>query len=301
MRRLPPLNALRFFEAAARHSSFLRAAKELHVTASAISHQIRALEEFVGIPLFHRDGRQVLLTQEGETYLQAVREGLALLAAATDRIVAPLSGGVLTLSVAPSFATPWLVPRLAGFQIKHPDLEVRLISSLDLVDFSKSDVDAAIRYGTGGWPGLRSHRLFSEELIPVASPAFRNRHKRLRTPADLAQVTLLHVLPRLGQWRMWFAAAGVVGVDAEKGPKFQTTPLALEAALAGHGVAIADRGLIAEYLRSSRLVALFELPLPSERAYYLVYPEGRSGNPAIDAFREWLLAEIKQPPFDQGA
>jgi LysR family glycine cleavage system transcriptional activator len=169
MRRLPPLNALRFFEAAARHSSFLHAAKELHVTASAISHQIRTLEEFVGTPLFRRDGRQVLLTHEGENYLQAVREGLALLAAATDRLVAPRSSGILTLSVAPAFATPWLVPRLAAFQLKHPDIEVRLISSLDLVDFSKSDVDAAIRYGAGRWPGLQSHRLFSDDLVPVAS------------------------------------------------------------------------------------------------------------------------------------
>jgi LysR family glycine cleavage system transcriptional activator len=296
MRRLPPLNALRFFEAAARHSSFLHAAKELHVTASAISHQIRTLEEFVGTPLFRRDGRQVLLTREGEIYLQAVREGLALLAAATDRLVAPRSSGILTLSVAPAFATPWLVPRLAAFQLKHPDIEVRLISSLDLVDFSKSDVDAAIRYGTGRWPGLQTHRLFSDDLVPVASPSFRKDPARLQTPTDLREVTLLHVLSRLGQWRMWFSAAGVNDVDAERGPKFHTTPLALDAAISGQGVAIADRGLIGEHLRAGRLITLVDLPLPSERAYYFVYPEKRANDSIVLAFRRWLLDEINRPP-----
>lgn len=294
-RRLPPLNTLRSFEAAARHASFLRAAKELNVTASAVSHQIRALERFLGVPLFRRDGRQVQLTREGANYLQGIREGLNLMAVATERIHAPRAGGVLTLSVAPSFARPWLAPRLAGFQFEHPELEVRLTTSLDLVDFAKSDVDVGVRYGAGRWRGLRSHRLFAEELIPVASPGLRVGRKRLRKPADLREATLLHVIPRLGQWRMWLKAAGVTDIDAERGPKFHTTPLALEAAIAGHGVAIADRGLIADHIKSGRLIAPFDIALPTEFAYYLVYPKGRENDPNVVTFREWLLAEAVRP------
>ncbi len=294
IRRLPPLNSLRSFEAAARHASFLRAARELHVTPSAISHQIRALEKFLGVELFRRDGRQVQLTREGENYLQAVREGLMLIAAATGRIGSSRPGGVLTLSVAPAFATPWLAPRLAGFQLQHPELEVRHSSSIELVDLRKSDVDAAVRYGAGRWPGLRSHRLFAEELIPVASPRLRLGRKRLRKPADLHEAPLLHVMSRLGEWRMWLSAAGVADVDVERGPKFHTTPLALEAAIAGNGVAIADRRLVADHLRGGRLVAPFDIVLPREFAYYLVYPQSRVGDPNIAVFREWLLGEIAE-------
>ncbi len=294
IRRLPPLNSLRSFEAAARHASFLRAARELNVTPSAISHQIRALEKFLGVALFHRDGRQVQLTREGEHYLQAVREGLTLIAAASGRIDRSRPGGVLTLSIAPAFATPWLAPRLAGFQLQHPELEVRHSSSMELVDFKKSDVDAAVRYGAGRWPGLRSHRLFAEALMPVASPRLRLGRKRLRKPADLREATLLHVMSRLGEWRMWLSAAGVTDVDAERGPKFHTTPLALEAAIAGHGVAIADRRLVADHLRGGRLVAPFDIVLPREFAYYLVYPQSRGSDPNIAVFREWLLVEAAE-------
>lgn len=291
IRRLPPLNTLRAFESAARHGSFLRAARELHVTPSAVSHQIRALEKFLGVALFRRDGRQVLLTREGETYLHSVREGLTLIAAATGRIANSRPGGVLTLSVAPSFANPWLAPRLADFQLRHPELEVRLSSTMDVVDFKKSDVDAAVRHGAGRWPGLATHRLFAEELIPVASPKLRVGRKSLKKPTDLRATTLLHVMNRLGEWRVWLTAAGVTHIDAEAGPKFHTTPLALESAIAGRGVAIADRRLVSDYLRSGKLVAPFDLVLPRVYAYYLVYPEARANDPNIAVFREWLLAE----------
>lgn len=294
IRRLPPLNSLLSFEAAARHASFLRAGRELHLTPSAISHQIRALEKFLGVELFRRDGRNVHVTSEGATYLQAVREGLTLIAAATQRVGSSAPGGVLTLSVAPAFAVPWLAPRLAGFQLRHPELEVRLSSSIELVDFRKSDVDAAVRYGAGRWPGLLSHRLFAEELVPVASPRLRVGRKRLRHAADLREATLLHVVSRLGEWRMWLSAAEIAHPDAEGGPKFHTTPLALEAAIAGHGVAIADRRLIAEHLREGRLVAPFDVVLPREFAYYLVYPQSGESDPNIAVFREWLLAEAAQ-------
>jgi LysR family glycine cleavage system transcriptional activator len=299
MRRLPPLSAVRAFEAAARQLSFNRAAEELHVTPSAISHQIRSLEEFLGIDLFRRDGRQLLLTDKGERYLAAVREALSLISAATEQVTAAKAAGVLTLSVAPGFATPWLVPRLAGFQLEHPAIEVRLDTALDLVDFARSDVDAAIRSGRGRWPGLRSHRLLADELVPVASPALRDG-KTWKQPEDLRDATLLHVLARMGQWRSWFNAVGVPGVDADRGPKFHTSPLALEAAMAGQGVAIADRRLVAEHLASGRLVVVFDITLPSDSAYYLVYPEERADNPRITVFRDWLLREVAASAGDRG-
>ncbi len=293
MRRLPPLNAIRMFEAAARRLNFQRAATELHVTPSAVSHQIRLLEKFLGVPLFRRQGRQVALTPRGESYLAVIHEALERISAATERLTSPGALRTLTASVAPAFASPWLIPRLAGFQLIHPDIEVRLISSLEFADFTASDVDAAVRYGLGRWPGLRSHRLFSEELVPVCAPALRKGAQALRRPADLRTATLLHVLSRLGQWRTWLTLAKVKGVEAEQGPKFQTTPLALEAAVAGQGVAIADRRLVEPYLTSRRLAVLFDVPLPSASAYYLVYPESRANDPRIEAFRDWLLEEVK--------
>lgn len=296
MRRLPPLNAIRMFEAAARYLNFNRAAGELHVTPSAVSHQIRLLEKFLGVKLFLRQSRQVALTPQGENYLAAIHEALERIGAATERATATGAAGPLTLSVAPAFASPWLVPRLAGFQLAHPDIEVRLISSLDLVDFTQSDVDVAVRYGLGHWLGLRSHRLFSEELVSLCSPGLRKGPPVLRRPADLRSATLLHVLSRMGQWRTWLALAGVKGIEAEQGPKFHTTPLALEAAVASQGVVIADRRLVTPYIESGRLVVLFDAPLPSESAYYLVYPEERAGNPRVAAFRKWLLSEVASAP-----
>ncbi len=298
MHRLPPLNAIRAFEAAARHLNFNRAAAELHVTPSAVSHQLRRLEDFLGKRLFLRQGRQVALTPEGQNYLLAVHDALDRIGTATLRVATVQAASVLTLNVAPSFASPWLVTRLAGFQLAHPEIEVRLIASLDLVDFAHSDVDVAIRFGLGRWPGLRSHRLFGEELVPVANPALCKGPGALRRPDDLRKATLLHVLPRMGLWRMWLTTFGVDGIDAERGPKFHTTPLALEAAMAGQGVAIADRRLIAEHLKRKQLVAPFDVTLPSASAYYFVYPRERADNPLIVAFRDWLLREIKTPSPD---
>lgn len=293
-RRLPPLNAVHTFEAAARHLSFYRAAEELHVTPSAVSHQVRSLEGFLGARLFHRLTRQVVLTEEGQAYLPAIRAALDEIRAATERVTAARESGPLTMSVAPPFATGWLVPRLPRFQVAHPDIEIRLslVRSTELVDFARSDVDIVIRYGEVDRPGLRNHRLITEELVPVCSPVLLAGPKPLMHPADLRHATLLHALPRLGQWQMWLSAAGVSGVDAERGPKFHNTPLTLDAALAGLGVAIADRRLVAKELDSGRLVVPFAIPLPTESAYYLVYPQERADYPKIAAFRDWLLAEV---------
>lgn len=303
-----PLNAIRVFESTARHLNFNRAAQELHVTPSAVSHQIRALEEFLGVRLFQRLGRKVVLTAEGESYRVSVRTGFEHIYAATERIAAQRGPRALTVSAAPAFATPWLVPRLVAFQLAHPDIEIRLIAALELVDFSRSDVDVAIRYGMGDWPGLRSHRLFAEALTPVCSPRLRKGAHALKRPNDLRHATLLHALSRLGQWRIWLNVAGVTGVQAERGPKFHSTPMALEAAIAGQGVAIADRRLVERYIENGRLVVPFEISFPSDSAYYLVYPQERADNARIAAFREWLLAEVAataapavavDPPFGE--
>ncbi|MFQ6021798.1 MAG: transcriptional regulator GcvA [Acidiferrobacterales bacterium] len=292
MQRLPPLNAIHTFEAAARHLSFHRAAEELHVTPSAVSHQIRSLEDFLGVRLFHRLPRQVVLTTEGQAYLPPIRAALDQIKAATERVVG--GTGPLTMTVAPPFATGWLVPRLSRFQAQNPDIEVRLslVTSTELVDFARSDVDLAIRSGRGNWPGLSSHRLIGEELVPVCSPALLEGLHPLKRPEDLRNFTLLHALPRITQWQMWVNAAGVTGVDVYRGPKFHNTPLALDAALAGLGIAIADRRLVARELESGRLIQPFDIVLPSESAYYLVYPEETADNPKIAAFRGWLLSEV---------
>jgi len=287
--RLPPLSALRVFEAAARYESFNRAAEALHVTPSAVSHQVRSLEEFLGVALFHRLNRQVTLTAEGRAYLPPIRDALEQIHVATEQIRGRVATHVLALSVAPAFASGWLMPRLAKFQLAHPELEVRLISSVEVADLARSDVDVGIRTGSGDWPGLASHRLIAEELVPVCSPALVEQG--LRTLEDLRRFPRLHELPRLGHWRSWLNAVGLRDLDAEAGPKFQGATMVVEAAAAGLGVALANRALVEEQLRSGRLVVPFDIELPGANAYYLVYLEDRAGEPKIAAFSEWIVAE----------
>jgi len=295
MKRLPPLNAVRTFEAAGRHLSFNAAADELAITPSAVSHQIRALEEHLGIKLFSRERRQVRLTEEGQAFLPDVRAGLERIAEATERVTSGAEGP-LTMSLAPSFAVRWLMPRLPGFQAAYPEIEVRMISVVDSVDFTVSDVDVAVRFGLGGWPGLTAHRLLSEELVPVCSPALLKGEAKLERPQDLAAFTLLHASSRMGEWRMWLSAAGVTGIDPERGPKFHNVALALTAAESAMGVAIADRGMLAGDIEAGRLVAPIDFELPSESAYYLVYPVANGDRPKIAAFRDWLLEEVRRDP-----
>ncbi len=293
MRRLPPLHAVQSFEAAARQLSFQRAAEELHVTPSAVSHQIRALEEFLGVRLFERRGRRVVLTAEGQTYLPPLRAALEQIEAATERVATARGAGPLTMGVVAPFAMGWLVPRLPDFQRAHPDVEVRLslVASTEPVDFSRSDLNLVIRFGALEQQGIRNHRLINEELIPVCSASFLQR-RALQRPEDLREATRLHVLPRLDRWRRWFNHAGVNDAQAERGPKFDSTPLALEAAQAGLGVAIADRHLVAGEVADGRLVIPFDIRLPGREAYYLIYPEEQADRPKVTAFREWILSAV---------
>jgi LysR family glycine cleavage system transcriptional activator len=292
-RRLPPLNALRAFEAAARHLSFTRAAGELHVTQAAISHQVKALEEHLGRKLFRRLNRALLLTDEGQAYLPSVSRAFALLNEATNDLLTKQAPGPLTVSALPSFAARWLVPRLGRFRQIRPDLDLRIDPSAELSDFASGDVDVSVRYGRGKYPGLRSDWLMTEDIFPVCSPALVDGPHRIRDPQDLAHQVLLHDDGH-GDWRTWLLAAGVENVDPARGPIFTDSGMLIQAAMAGQGVGLARGVLAADELAAGRLVRPFTLSLPAEFAYYLVCPEHTAEHPKIAAFRDWLLGEAKR-------
>lgn len=293
MRRLPPLNALRAFEAAARHLSFTRAAEELNVTQAAISHQVKALEERLGAPLFRRFNRALMLTDEGQTLFPTVRDALDTLADAADRLSARNTSGPLTVSTLPSFAVKWLVPRISRFQDRHPDIDLRIAASEKLVDFARDGIDVGVRFGAGRWSGLRSDLLTEEEVTPMCSPALA---PRLNRPIDLSHVTLLHeeTMPLSGfpDWAAWLAAAGVKEVDPSHGPRFSHTHLVLQAAIDGRGVALGQVVLAADDLATGRLVAPFPLTLPTGYAHYVVCPPVAADRPKIKVFREWVIEEM---------
>jgi LysR family transcriptional regulator, glycine cleavage system transcriptional activator len=296
-RRLPPLNALRVFEAAARNLSFTRAAQELNVTQAAISHQIKALEEHLGLSLFRRLNRALLLTDEGQSLFPAVRDALDGLAEATGRLRARETGGTLTVSTLPSFAVKWLVPRMSHFQDQHPDIDLRISAKEYLVDFTRDGIDVAVRFGGGEWSGLRADWMADEALTPVCSPAFASR---LASLDDLAHVTLLHedMLP-LGlfpTWATWLAAAGVQGIDPTRGPRFSHTHLMLQAAMDGRGVALGQVLIVGDDLAAGRLTAPFDFRLPTGFAYYVVCPVAAAERPKVKAFRDWVMAEMAAAP-----
>ncbi|MHA1536568.1 MAG: transcriptional regulator GcvA [Alphaproteobacteria bacterium] len=296
-RRLPPLNALRAFEAAARHLSFTKAAGELHVTQAAISHQVKALEGWLGMALFHRINRGLRLTAEGQAYLQPLRDSFDSIDAATVRLLRVDAPRRLTVNTLDSFAAGWLVPRLRGFREAHPEIEVRVTTADEIVDITRSDHDMAIRYGIGPWPGLHTVRLFDEEIYPVCSPKLIADGKPLREAADLARHTLLHDDMTVN-WRMWLRAAGVEGVDPERGPFYAHSFLVIQAAVNGEGVALGRSRLVSSEIAAGRLVKPFELSLPATFSYFMVTPEGEQDRPKVVAFREWLLAQVAR---DEGS
>lgn len=289
-RKLPPLNSLRAFESAARHLSFTRAADELAVTQSAVSHQVTALEEWAGVPLFKRQGRAMVLTEAAVKFLPAVSTALDQIALAGRKLQAvDPTHGWLTVAVMPSFAAKWLVPRLADFHEKNPDMDVWIATFEDQTGALGSDIDVAIRYGRGDWPGLASVRIMSEELFPVCAPRLA---ASLNTPADLAHATLLHDELR-EDWAMWFAAAGLTGVDTARGPGFDDSGLLIQAAIEGLGVALGRSVLVKGDLDAGRLVRPFDVALAAEFAYYLVYPPDLESAPKIETFRTWLLSTAR--------
>jgi LysR family glycine cleavage system transcriptional activator len=294
-RRLPPLNALRAFEAAARHLNFSRAADELAVTPGAVSQQIQNLEDYVGAALFKRTPKGLLLTDAAQTALPALREAFDRLAEAASLLTAAVDGRRLTVTVAPSFAAKWLVPRLGRFEARHPHVDVWLSAGMEVVDFASGEIDLAIRYGTGRYPGMEVVKLMSETVIPVASPAFLEAHP-LETPADLAHTILLHdgspdADESCPDWAMWLAARGVKGVDGTRGPRFNQSSLVIEAAAGGRGVALAKRALAQADLDAGRLVAPLQITTLVDFAYYVVHPKAKGRLSQVKAFVNWIAEE----------
>jgi LysR family glycine cleavage system transcriptional activator len=290
---LPSLNGLRAFEAAARHLSFTRAAAELNVTQTAISHQIRRLEEQLGMRLFVRKNRALMLTREAQAYLPAVRAAFEDLRQATERLRRRDREGLLTVSTTPSLAAKWLVTRVAAFQEANPGIEVRISASTHLVDFRREEVDMAIRYGHGHWPGLRADWLMTEDIFPVCSPARRTGAKRLRRPEDLAHHTLLHSMASREDWQLWLTAAGLPAELAKRrGMSFDQSYMAIQAAIDGHGVALGRTPFVEADIAAGRLVVPFDVLLPASAAFYVVAPSETADQPKIARFRDWLFASI---------
>ena len=295
MTRLPSLNGLRAFEAAARHLSFTNAATELNVTQTAISHQIRRLEEELGVRLFIRQNRALTLTPQATEYLPGVRAAFNDLRFATDRLLRKDNENVLTVSTLASLAAKWLLPRLPAFQEAHPGIDVRITTSTALVDFKTGDVDAAIRYGRGHWPGLRADWLMADELFPVCSPALITGSKALRCPEDLAEQTLLHTSAGYNDdWRLWLTAAGLpANISKRPGLTFDLILVTVQAAIDGLGVAMGRTSYVEADIAKGRLVVPFKIALPADAGFYLVSPEARADSPKLSAYRKWLVASLQ--------
>jgi LysR family transcriptional regulator, glycine cleavage system transcriptional activator len=293
LRRLPSLNALKAFEAAARHESFTRSAQELNVTQGAVSHQVKALEAELGLRLFNRERQRLVITDAGRAYLEVVRDAFDRLAVGTNRLLQMQKSGVLNVSTSPNFAAKWLVHRLGRFVEGQPDIDLRVSASLQHIDFAREDFDMAIRHGDGQWPGLHVARLCAEELFAVCNPKFLRGRSGLRSPADLGRHTLLHTTDRRG-WVDWLEAAGAVGVDAARGSVFNQASMAIDAAIDGQGVALARSALAAWDLLAGRLVRPFKFSLKVSYAYWIVCPKSTADLPKIAAFRAWLMAEAAE-------
>lgn len=296
---LPPLNALRAFEAAGRHLSFTRAASELNVTPAAVSHQIKVLEDYLGVQLFQRRPQGLLLTPAAQQALPAMIDHFSGLAAAVSTLRRAERERPLTVSVEPTFAAKWLVPRIERFKGRHPGIEVRIDATADLADFRTGDVDVGIRHGHGDYPGLYVEQLPHQEMFPVCSPALLEADPPLRTPSDLRNHTLLHVQWReLGQedmtanWSTWLQRAGVTDVDPQAGPRYWQEALALQAAIEGHGVALVRSYTAAGDLAAGRLVRPFTHSFPEDFGLFLVCLPQAAETAKVAAFREWIFDEL---------
>ena len=308
---LPPLNSLRAFEAAARHLSFRKAAEELHVTPAAISHQLKALEDFLGIKLFRRANRRVVLTPAAKVAAQHLHEGFKSIFAAVERLREGDRGNLLTVSAAPAFAGKWLMPRLYRFVSRYPQIDVRVSARMrsdrpearglplkrDLNDTSLDEADIAVRFGDGDFPGMDARLLLKLSLAPMLSPRLANAAHPLRSPSDLRHYPLLHddtAYFHTGRrnWDCWLEAAGVSGIDTSRGVHFSHANLAIDAAIDGLGVAMSVPALASGDLASGRLVKLFDIDVPADYAYYILCEAGEAERPAISAFMGWMFEEV---------
>lgn len=290
LRQLPALNAIRAFEAAARHENFSRAADELFVTHGAVSHQVRALEDELGVPLFVRKGKRLCLTGAGARYAQQVRTALMMLADATRDVRASDRDRRLVISMLSSFAARWVTPRIGSFIERHPEIDVELQSTNGLTDFARDDVDLAIRFGFGVYPGLHVELLLDEVFFPACAPTL-NGGKLPQTPADLVHYNLLRSDDEL--WRPWFDSAGLDTLtEPKRGVLYQDSSNLLQAAIDGQGIALVRRSLAIHELRQGRLVRLFDIDGPSPWNYYFVCPPPLVNAPRVQAFRTWLRQEV---------
>jgi LysR family glycine cleavage system transcriptional activator len=294
------LNALRAFEASARHQSFSAAAAELNVTPAAVGQLVRSLEEWLGSPLFHRatGGRARLApTEAAERALPDIRAGFDRLNAGLSRLREGSTTGVLTVTMSPAFAAKWFLPRIENFHALCPDMDVRLDTSLKLIDFKAQDIDAGVRYGRGNWPGLVVEKLMDEQIYPVCSPQWLSRNGPLKKPDDLAGKALIHDLSvdtRIGfaSWTAWLRQVEATRVEASRGMRVNNSAAVLQAAIDGHGVALARSVMARDDVIAGRLVRLFpDVRQASELAYYLAYPAENASRPKLQVFRDWLMRE----------
>src|SRR5712671_3947298 len=292
LRRLPPLNALKAFEAAARSESLTRAAQELCVTQGAVSHQVKALEATLGIKLFNRERQRLVITEAGREYLSVVRDAFDRIAVGTERLVQRQSSGILTVSTSPDFAAKWLVHRLGRFAESHPETDLRVSATADQVDFAREDVDLAVRHGDGRWPGLDVVRLCSEQLFQVCSPKLVAGRNRITTAADLLKFPLLR-LDDWKTWTRWFEAAGV-NKPVAHGPILNRASMLIDAAVDGQGIALARTALAAWDIINGRLVQPIKVSLRLSNTYWIVCPKTTARTPKIVMFRDWLLAEAAE-------
>lgn len=299
-RRLPPLNAMRAFEAASRNASFTQAAAELCITQGAVSRHISALEAWLGVKLFVRDRRGIGLTPNGMAYARTVRESLDQLEHATRQLQQQSDEKTLRLKVPPTFAIRWLVPRLAEFHALNRNLDVQITTSHQPADFSREDVDACIHSDTQPPTGARWRCLFHERIQPVCSPRLLAREPGLATPADLAHHVLVSSLRRPHDWPSWLAAAGAGNVDGNNGIRLENSALAYQAAIDGVGVVIAQHVFVDDEFRSGRLVAPFALQVPTEGAYYFGHPADRPKPERVAAFEAWIVREAEQMHLKYG-
>lgn len=297
------LNALRAFEASARHQSFSAAAQELNVTPAAVGQLVRGLEEWLGTALFIRGSSgkaRLVATDAALRALPDIRAGFDRLAVGMERLQEESASGVLTVTVSPAFAAKWLLPRFERFQAICPDMDVRLETHLKPVDFVSRRVDIGVRYGTGDWPGLTAQKLMGEEVFPVCAPELLQRKGRPRTPVDLGALTLIHDLsmdghPGFPTWDKWFRKARASGITTSRGMRINNSAAVLQAAIEGRGVALARSVMAHDDLAAGRLVRLFpKIRFESELAYYVVYRPESASLPKLAAFRDWLMAEVAQ-------
>jgi LysR family transcriptional regulator, glycine cleavage system transcriptional activator len=291
--RLPPLNALKAFEAAARHESFTRAAEELCVTQGAVSHQVKALEAELAVRLFNRERQRLIITEAGRDYLTVVRDALDRIAIGTERLLQRQNAGVLTVSTSPDFAAKWLVHRLGHFAEAHAEIDLRISATLHHVDFAREEVDLAVRHGDGNWPGLDTVRLSSEQLFAVCSPKLLSGRHRLSKPADILKFPLIHMDSRT-DWNNWLQEAGLDEAGVTHGPVLNRASMVIDAAINGQGVALARTTLAAWDLINGRLMRPFPLSLPLSKTYWIICPKATASLPKIVTFREWLLMEASR-------